>query len=150
MVTDSQDKEHAAVDVTDSQDKEQVAIDVTDSHDKEQVAANMTDSQKKEQVADDDCIPPLVKKRRTTYNQSVSDNFQVPDEIKAIKDNRVDDNCDKFHQLMNYLPQKYTCKIDKFERIESEGFLGAPPIAFEVHLWLTIYTAIDAQTWIQH
>ena len=109
----------------------------------------MTDSQEKEEVAADDCIPPLVKKRRTTHNQSVSDNFQVPHEIKAIKDNRVDDNCDKFHQLMNYLPQKYTYKIDKFERIESEGFLGAPPIAFEVHLWLTIDTAIDAQTWIQ-
>ena len=62
--------------VTDSQDKEQVAIDVTDSQDKEQVAANVTNSQEKAQVAADDCIPPLVKKRRTTHNQSVSDNFK--------------------------------------------------------------------------
>ena len=75
-VTDSQDKEQVAIDVTDSQDKEQVAIDVTNSQDKEQVAANVTDYQKKEQVAADDCIPPLVKKRRTTHNQSVSDNFK--------------------------------------------------------------------------
>ena len=64
------------------------------------------------------------------------------------KTGKTNKNCDKsYKQLMDFMLQNYNYIIDNFQEIGTETSLGAPPFAFEVHLWLNIDTAIDAQTW---
>ena len=56
---------------------------------------------------------------------------------------------DQFLQLKEYLPQTSAYIIEKFQHLELETFLAAPPCAFQVHFWLQVDTAASAQTWIQ-
>ena len=86
-----------------------------------------------------------VEVENTCTTESATDDL-----MPSPTDKTNNKKSDKFHkQLMDYIPQNYNYMIENFQEIANESFLGAPPFAFEVHLWLEIDTAIDVQTWIQ-
>ena len=66
--------------------------------------------------------------------------------VPGNEDKACNDSQSIFEQLKEYLPQTSAYIIETFRDIQTETFLGAPPCAFEAHLWLQIETAANAQT----
>ena len=56
--------------------------------------------------------------------------------VPGNEDKACNGNQGIFEQLKEYLPQTSAYIIETFRDIQTETFLGGPPCAFEVHLWL--------------